>query len=210
VNTFAEQSANNSFELFDRSLETSGLVLPVVHDQQTSRISCGAHALAWVINYWQGAGAASGDRIFAESPPSNGRGYSMAELSRLVQQRGLLASAVRLDRPGLVRELERGRPVLVPVEVPAIYVEGRALPGANRPVVGLAQGVFAQRAGAISEWTGLGMVDHYVVVVGYDDDRIVVVEPVMGYRTISYARLARYREPFGNAALVISANTPAR
>jgi hypothetical protein len=33
----------------------------------------------------------------------------------------------------------------------------------------------------------------------------VVMEPVMGLRTISAERLARYREPFGNAAIVFSA-----
>lgn len=205
INTFAERSADNSFEAFDRSVESNALVLPVVHDRQTSRVSCGAHALASIINYWQGAETASGAAIYAAEPPGDERGYSLAELTQLAHEHGLMASSVRLDRLGLVRELEAGRPVLVPVRVPAIYVEGRTLPGANEPVVGLANSLFSQRAGAISEFTRLGLVDHYVVVVGYDSDRIVVVEPVMGYRTISYARLERYRENSGDAALVISA-----
>jgi hypothetical protein len=50
------------------------------------------------------------------------------------------------------------------------------------------------------------------LVVGYDDERFVVIEPVMGYRTISFDRLERYREPFQNAAMVFSAqrNSAAR
>ena len=50
------------------------------------------------------------------------------------------------------------------------------------------------------------MVSHYLIVAGYDDDSFVVVEPVRGYRTISFERLDRYRQPFNNAALAFSAN----
>jgi hypothetical protein len=48
------------------------------------------------------------------------------------------------------------------------------------------------------------MVDHYLLVAGYDEQTFVVVEPVMGYRTISFSKLARYRAAFGNAAIVFS------
>jgi hypothetical protein len=52
------------------------------------------------------------------------------------------------------------------------------------------------------------MVSHYVVIVGYDAHRFVVVEPVRGYRTISFDRMARYRRPYDNAALVLSGTRP--
>jgi hypothetical protein len=42
-------------------------------------------------------------------------------------------------------------------------------------------------------------------VSGYDGDTFIVMEPVMGLRTISADRLARYRQPFGDAAIVLSA-----
>ena len=48
------------------------------------------------------------------------------------------------------------------------------------------------------------MLNHYVLVAGYDGDTFVILEPVMGLRTISAERLARYREAFGNAAIVFS------
>jgi hypothetical protein len=50
-----------------------------------------------------------------------------------------------------------------------------------------------------------------VLVAGYDGDTFIVMEPVMGLRTISAERLERYRAPFGNAAVVFSlpASSPA-
>jgi hypothetical protein len=205
VSAFARNSGDNSFEVLDRSFDSpNALVLPVVHDPQTEGPSCGAHALASVVNYWRGAGTLDGSTLFRETPPANGSGYSMAELMTLARTHGLLASAVRLPEAAIVRELESGRPVLVPVRLPSIYVQQRYLPGGNVPVIGLARNSIIYRAGRVSEWTDLAMVDHYLLVVGYQDDTFAVVEPVMGYRTIRFAKLARYREAFGDAAIVFS------
>jgi hypothetical protein len=99
--------------------------------------------------------------------------------------------------------------VLLPVRVPSIFVQDRTLPGADRPLIDRAADFAAQRVGQVSEMTNLALVNHYVVLVGYDRDRAIVVEPVMGYRTISFERLARYRRPFNDAAIVLSAPPPA-
>lgn len=207
VDAFARRSASNSFEQFETPVSASGaLVLPVVHDRQTTGASCGAHVLASVVNYWRGAGTVRGDALFAASPPANGEaGYSVAELVALAGQHGLLASGVRLNLPDLIRELEAGRPVLLPVRIPSIYVQDRTLPGADRALVDRATDLAVQRVGAVSELTGLAVVDHYVLLVGYDRDRAIILEPVMGYRTISFERLARYRRDFDDAAVVFSA-----
>ncbi|MGD9966138.1 MAG: hypothetical protein AB7T59_06435 [Hyphomonadaceae bacterium] len=208
VNTFAEDSADNSFEVFDRRMAGNALVLPVVHDRQTDGPSCGAHALASVINYWRGPGTIAGDVIYTSTPPAAPAGYSIAELMTLARANGLIASGVRLDDAAIVRELESGRPVLVAVRLPSIYVQNRTYPGANTPVLGFVGSVLSYRVGQVSQWTGLEMVDHYLLVVGYDDERWVVVEPVMGYRSISRDKLARYRRHFQNASIVFSANRP--
>ena len=207
VNAFARQTDNNSFEPFEGRVEAANaLVLPVVHDRQVDGAACGAHVLASVVNYWRGAGAASGAQIFASTPPADGeRGYSMAELAALASSQGLLASAVRLNLPDLIRELEAGRPVLVPVRIPSIYVQNRGLPPTDSRVVDLARGAVMERVGRMSELTDLALVDHYLLLVGYDRDRFVVVEPVMGYRTINFERIARYRRDFNDAAMVFSA-----
>jgi hypothetical protein len=165
--------------------------------------------LASVVNYWRGAGTVGGAAIFSQTPPANVEtGYSIAELAALAGRHGLMASPVRLNLPDLIRELENGRPVLLPVRVPSIYVQQRALPGSERPAVGRAAGFAMERVGRMSEMTNLALVNHYVLLVGYDRDRAVVVEPVMGYRTISFERLARYRRPFNDAAIVFSAAPP--
>ena len=57
VNAFARNTSDYSFEVFNARLSSQALVLPVVHDRQTARPSCGAHALASVVNYWRGEGA---------------------------------------------------------------------------------------------------------------------------------------------------------
>lgn len=210
VNQFAARSASNSFELRHRKFQNDGLVLAVAHDQQRDVASCGAHALASIINYWR-PGAVTGDALYVSTPPTQPRlGYSLAELQDLAQRQGLQTSAVRLGKDDIQRELESGRPVLVPVLVPGVFVTGRNLPGHDAPVVGLADNFILNRAGQISELTRMGLVSHYVVVVGYDARGFAIVEPVQGYRTISFDRLERYRRPFGNAALVFSAATPSR
>jgi predicted double-glycine peptidase len=205
VAQFAVRSGANSFEIVDRQVTSpQALVLPVVHDRQYAGPACGAHALASIVNYWRGPGTLDGATLFASTPPTSPMGYSMAELMALARAHGLAASAVRLNQANVIRELESGRPVLVPVNVPSIYVQKRVFPGADVPVIGLVRNAVIYRASRVSEWTDLAMVDHYLVVVGYDEDRFIVVEPVMGYRTIAASRLARYREAFDDAAIVFS------
>ncbi len=209
INTFAERTGSNSFEVFDRSVNSSALVLPVVHDRQTEGPSCGIHVLASVVNYWKGAGTVDGSTLYRQTPPASPSGYSMAELMTLAQANGLLVSAVRLTPEEITRELERGRPVLVPIRVPSIYVQQRTfIPGGDVPVVDVVRGALIARAGRVSEMLHTAVVNHYVLVVGYQDDMFVVVEPVMGYRTISFSKLQRYRRAFNNAAMVFSADRP--
>lgn len=208
VTSFARDSGDNSFEAFDRELRGQALVLSIVHDRQTEGPSCGAHALASVVNYWRGPGTLDGSTLYRQIPPTSPSGYSMAELMTLAQTQGLLVSAVAMPNAAIVRELERGRPVIVPVRLPSIYVQQRSFPGGDLPVIGLARNALITGFGRTSELTRFAMVDHYLLVAGYEDDTFVVVEPVMGYRTISFSKLARYRRAFGDAALVFSASGP--
>ncbi|MFN3912905.1 hypothetical protein [Hyphomonas sp.] len=203
---FAARSAANSFEAFGGAVDPpSTLLLPLVHDRQINAVACGAHVLASLTNYWLGADHVSGAQIFSDRPPTDmTSGYSMAEMLTLAGEQGLLASAVRLQPAGLVRELEAGRPVLVPVRVPSVFVQGWQLPGANLPVLGIPAALVMSRSAQVAELTGQGMLNHYVLIAGYDGETFVILEPVMGLRTISAARLSRYREAFGDAAIVLS------
>ena len=203
---FAARTSANSFELFGAAVDPpKTLLLPVTHDRQLDGAACGAHALASVINYWHGSGTMTGADLFAGTPPADTlNGYSMAELLKLSAANNLLASAVRMPQEGLLAELEAGRPVLVPVEVPSVYVQTWQLPGMNVPLLGFPSEFITSRTAWLSEKTNQQMLNHYVLVAGYEGDMFVVMEPVAGLRTISAERLARYREPFGNAAIVFS------
>jgi hypothetical protein len=208
VNAFAQRTDANSFEAFGGALRPrDALVLPVLHDRQTEGASCGAHALATVLNYWNRADTVAGRDIFAASPPASAAGYSMAELVTLAERHDLIARAVRLPEAAIIEELERGRPVLTPVRVPAIYLQRRALPGRHLPLVGLAGDSVIDRTGRFAEFSSLGLVDHYLLVVGHQQGALVVVEPILGFRTISSERFQRYRGAFGNAAIVFSRRT---
>jgi len=180
-------------------------VLPVKHDRQMRGPSCGAHALASVVTYWLGPATLTGETLYRANPPVDATGYSMRELLTLARRQGLLASAVAIPAQEIVRELDAGRPVMVPVRLPSIYVQQRALPGGDIPLLGVARNAVIHRAGRISEAGGVAMVNQHLLVVGYEDDRFVVVEPVMGYRTISAQRFSRCRRAFEDASIVLSA-----
>jgi len=203
---FAAGTSRNSFELFGAAVDPpQTLLLPVTHDRQIDGAACGAHALASVVNYWHGAGTLRGAELFVSAPPVDTRnGYSMAELLKLAEANDLLASAVRLPQEGLRAELEAGRPVLVPVQVPSVYVQTWQLPGMNVPLLGFPSEFITSRTAWLSEQTNRAMLNHYVLVAGYEGDTFIVLEPVAGLRTITAERLARYREHFGNAAIVFS------
>ena len=99
--------------------------------------------------------------------------------------------------------------MLVPVRVPSVFVQSWSLPGANLPLIGLPSSLVTTRVARVSEWTNLAMVNHYILIAGYEqNDTFVAVEPVMGFRTISFERLDRYRRAFENAAIVFSLAPP--
>ncbi len=207
LNTFAARSGHASFEVVKRGVDVPDtLVLPVDYDRQTEGPACGAHALASLIKYWRkDATGVDGSTIFQKEPPQSPSGYSMAELLTLAGEHGLMASAVRIDTKGVIAELDKGRPVLVPVRLPSIYVQRRTIPVGDVPVIGTARNFLMSRSGRVSEMTGAAMVSHYLVVIGYGKDKLVVLDPVMGYRTITPAKMERYRKAFGDAAIVSAA-----
>jgi hypothetical protein len=207
--TFAFKSAKNSFEVSHRKVDApKTLVLDIALDRQSTGPSSGAHALASVISYWKGPHAISGDLLFREAPPAKlSAGYRIDELIGMSRDRGVTSRATRLGRDETIAELQRGRPVLAAVRLPGLYLSPQTIPGADVPVIGFLRNVTLDGLARLSELTSAGMRNHYLVIAGYDDStqKFIVVDPVQGYRTISYQRLERYREPFGDAAIVFTA-----
>jgi hypothetical protein len=210
LNSFAERSSRGSFDVFNRGVDAPNtLVLPVEFDRQTEGPACGAHVMASLVNYWRKAEVLNGSKLFQSRPPKSKSGYSMDELLTIAKTQKLSSSAVRLDEKGLIAELEKGRPVITPVRVPSIYVQQRTIPVGDVPVIGTARNILMSRSGKVSELTGMAMVSHYLLVIGYGQDKFVVLDPVMGYRTIGADKLERYRKAFGDAAIV-SAGAPVK
>jgi hypothetical protein len=210
IGEFARRGQDNSFEVFNRPVRgPKALVLDVAYDQQASRIACGAHVLASIIRYWKPGDPTTGAAIFAEAPPADTvEGYSLQEIIALAKARGLDAFGVRLTPDDIIAELEKGRPVMIPVRLPSIYVQTHTFFDPDPIVIGQLKNIFIGRVGFLSSLTGLEMLSHYVLVVGHGPDRFVLLDPVLGYRTISRSRLAGYRQAFADAAIVFSASKP--
>lgn len=204
---FASRPSANSFETFNRPPnKDEAIVLDLTLDQQIERVSCGAHVLASVINYWHPETTIDGSNLFASEPPQNSSvGYSMAELISLASQNGLIAFGVRLQEDLLKQEIRNGRPVLVPLHLPYVFVQNITLFDPDFAPVGNLKNRFLNRLARMHTWTDTGMLDHYALVVGYDHDKFVLLDPLLGYRTISNNKLDRYRSKFENAAIVFSA-----
>lgn len=203
---FAARPVANSFETINRPpVKSEAIVLDLTLDQQVERVSCGAHVLASVINYWHPELAVDGSEMFAAEPPQNTEvGYSMAELVSLASRNGPQAFGVRLQEEQLKREVSSGRPVLVPLHVPYVFVQNITLFDPDFVPVGNLKNRFLNRLARMSVWTDMGLLDHYALVVGYDEEKFVLLDPLLGYRTISYGKLEKYRKEFNDAAIVFS------
>jgi hypothetical protein len=166
--------------------------------------------LASIVRYWKPGDPVTGKAIYSARPPADpAAGYSLLEITALAGDHGLDAFGVRLGEEGIVAELEKGRPVLTPVRVPSVFVQTHTFFDPDPIVIGQIKNAFIGRVAALSRLAGLEMLSHYVLVVGHGPDRFVLLDPVMGYRTISRSRLAHYRQPFGDAAMVFSVANPA-
>jgi hypothetical protein len=207
IGEFARRGQDNSFEVFNRPVRgPKALVLDVAYDQQANRVACGALVLACVIRYWKPGDAAAGAAIFAGHPPADPvNGYSLQEIITLAKRHDLNASGVRFGPDDIIAELEKGRPVMIPVRLPSIYVQTHTFFDPDPVVIGQIKNIFLGCVAFLSSLTGLEMLSHYVLVVGHGPDRFVLLDPILGYRTISRSRLAGYRKAFADAAIVFSA-----
>lgn len=202
---FARRGGANSFEAFGRVPGSDALVLDVPFDRQVNPIACGAHLLASVIRYWRPVETVTGKSIFASRPPADAKvGYSMQELISLAGEHGLSAYGVRIAEPDLVAELEKGRPVLVPLLLPGVYEQTASFFDPDPAGIAQLKAWYLGAVGSASELLKAGLLPHYVLVVGHADDRFVLLDPVLGYRTIAKARLARYRASYEGASLIFS------
>jgi predicted double-glycine peptidase len=192
------------------NLEPSAtLLLDVRLDRQTASNSCGAHAVASLVDYWQRAdaaaapsGAVTGEALYLETPPATGAGYSLAEMVSLLERSGLVAVAVTTSIDAIKAELDDGRPVIARVSVATPYlISSTVFPSEAGLLSGIETGVNGMAA-RLMEPVSLGRLDHYWVVIGYDATHMIVMDPAMGMRAVRFDAFARAFDRGGKLAVV--------
>jgi predicted double-glycine peptidase len=156
-----------------------GIALDVPHVRQQARAGCGAAALASVMAFYQGSGHA-GDTLLEQYPAASPDGYTLGELREIARAQGFAGFVVPGDMAFLRSHLERGRPVIVPLQL-------------SRRMVPLASSVTGARY------------DHYVVVVGVDDARskVIALDPARGAVEFDRKVFVAAWEPMNGAALLV-------
>jgi hypothetical protein len=149
-------------------------ILPVEFVKQREAADCGAAALTSVARYW-GTEIATG-LIFKEWAPANPAfGYSIGELHAASDRLGL-ASARLLEQPDYVMALvDEGVPVIAPV----------AKPYERRDVFDFMLASMISRL-IVNAFVGSEpTVNHYVVLLGADEQLVYLLDPQDGYRVMA-------------------------
>lgn len=206
LNDFARHGGENSFEAANRRVPADAVVLDVPFDHQENAVACGAHVLASLVRYWRPEAASeTGEAIFERTPPFDLKtGYSLAELIKLAHGEGLEAFGVKLQDEAVTAEIDKGRPVLAPLELPTVWIQTRTFFDPDFQPAGAIKEIAIGRIGSMSRKLNLAMGGHYVLIVGYSKDLFVLMDPIMGYRTIGRAHLEQFRKRYEDAALVFS------
>lgn len=182
------------------------LLLDARLDRQVAGNGCGAHAVASLIDYWIRA-APSGDaramvtgaELYARTPPAGAAGYTLAEMAALIEAAGLSALVVNASPDALKAELEAGRPAIVRVSLPAALVRPATVFPGETPLL---SGVETRAFALTSRMAGEGRLDHYWLLIGFDGERMVVLDPAMGIRSVSAAEFEAAFDGGGRLAVV--------
>lgn len=166
-------------------------VVNVKFEQQLSQLSCGLAVLVSVSRYWE-IELDQMTLLHRYPPASEREGYSIGELKRIATESGSQAFGVAGDINFLQKHLTLGRPIIVPLEkklkvmrwvesLPLIGSIYRALMDAAAPTY-----------------------NHYVVVIGYRDDGLWIMDPDDGIVLVSTDEFIRMWKPLKQAALLVA------
>jgi ABC-type bacteriocin/lantibiotic exporter with double-glycine peptidase domain len=160
-----------------------GTALDVTFVRQASPAGCGMAALASVMQYYQ-ATAPPQQALLERYPPASPEGYSLGELRDIARAHELAAFVVPGDKAFLRSQLDRGRPVIVPLQV-----EGTV------PLVSRALDT---------------RYDHYVVVAGLDDERrkVIAMDPARGPVALDFDDFAAGWARMNHAVLLVGQAQP--
>jgi ABC-type bacteriocin/lantibiotic exporter with double-glycine peptidase domain len=160
--------------------------LAVPYVRQTSQTDCGVAALASVMEYYQ-VRTHSQQALLDRYPPASPHGYSLGELRDIARAHDFVGFVVPGDQAFLRNQLSRKRPLIVPLRVR-----------------GTASGLTGVSAGLLERAFDTGY-DHYVVVVGIDDERrtVVVMDPARGPAQFDFEEFAASWDKTNHAVLLV-------
>jgi predicted double-glycine peptidase len=184
------------------------LFLDVRLDRQIAKNGCGAHAAAAMLDYWSrsvpsGNGPPpSGAQLYRDSPPRSSDGYSLGQLSELLEAQGLSAVAVRTTSDSLRSELRNGRPAIARVGLGVEELMDRTILPYGTPVLGDIERFYSRRTWAVMGLFGARWIDHYWLVAGFTQTHMLVVDPIMGVRQVRMDHFERAFSRGGQLAIV--------
>jgi ABC-type bacteriocin/lantibiotic exporter with double-glycine peptidase domain len=161
----------------DRYLQ-QGEALAVPYVRQVSRADCGMAVLASVMEYYKGQ-AYSQQALVTLYPPASPRGYALGELREIAQAHDFAGFVVPGNNQFLRDQLGRGRPLIVPLRLQG-----------PEPLI---TRVFDTSY------------DHYVVVVGMNEQRrkVITLDPARGPVELDFDDFAASWEKTNHAVLLV-------
>jgi ABC-type bacteriocin/lantibiotic exporter with double-glycine peptidase domain len=167
----------------------AGRLLSVEPEKQLNDEACGAAVLASTLHYWHTS--IDQAELLRERPPgAPEHGYSLAELKEMAKANHFAAFAYRSDLKDIKHHLDAGRPVIVALLVDSTYIN-------DSGVLGMGLGRWVQQMLSPSY-------HHYVVVMGYDERQLVLMDPVLGIKSIQQTDFLRHWQKLGSAALLVA------
>jgi predicted double-glycine peptidase len=177
---------------YDEQIE-QGEVLAVPYVRQSSQADCGMAVLVSVMEYYKGP-TYSQHVLLDRYPAASPRGYSLGELRDIARTHDFAGFVVPGDKTFLRKQLGRGRPLIVPLR---IQENDSPLPGAPT--------LSTRLVGPLLNRVLDTSYDHYMVVVGMDDERrkVITIDPARGPVELDLDDFAASWERMNNAVLLI-------
>lgn len=162
----------------------------VEFEKQRIDYGCGLAVLVSILKYWD---IQAEQEDLSELYPAKRiqEGYTFGELKTIARDQGLHAFAIEGDLINLKGHLLRGRPIIVPITVDSDYIVGRGFP-------------FVGALGRAITRLATPSYHHYVVVFGFGEDLVWLMDPVLGINTVDVNQFLRMWSKEGHAMLLVS------
>jgi len=155
--------------------------------KQQSPSTCGLACITAILNYW--GIAVSQDKLLMGFPPSSPDGYYIDDLMKMAKSEGLEAFVLQLPVSKLRLQIQKGRPVIC---------------GIKKSITDDLLYHFPLEGGLLGEiirWLS-PETNHFVVAVGFKDDRLLIMDPSIGLISLSEKKFESMHEKCNNIVML--------